>query len=549
MGNTLLLEINRIHSLMGIISEAPISPFLELAKDMVQTFGKNIGKSKNQLFDEAITALKYAKNEEEAILALAKLSKSSPEIAEKILPKVMQNISPQLKGSLTDLENLLIQDLKKQEMTIEQVDEFIDNWVNTEVKTEFEGVKEILKQDIKNNVRNATRKINKPPTKKQADLVSKIQKVGSTWYTTLEKAGLNKYEIISVSKAMPFRKLRADVQLFAENLVNNNVMGLENAIEEMFGKLKTFTESLEQGNVDLNYIRDINVTLQSFKNNSKLDVDILRDEIIKSLKNARGVNGEKIDYGVLNKIDDYLKTNIPTDFKSPSWVSEFIPETTLGQFMEEITKTKIKFESRFWHILERGISLLTTGTFRKLDNFRNFWIKKGVPRGLLELYVVISVYSKIIIPFIGGLFISVVQAIWANSPKGEGKDYLERVWDLTMDKVGRALLPKDDDGTLNWFKALVPFNWYWDNLYNGWNSISKGEFKDIWAEFIGKGKELEENADELVKKASKTINKIEDTPLGFKAFILKDWIDPNTKKSQLTGNEIYGKQEIGRAHV
>ncbi len=35
--------------------------------------------------------------------------------------------------------------------------------------------------------------------------------------------------------------------------------------------------------------------------------------------------------------------------------------------------------------------------------------------------------------------------------------------------------------------------------------------------------------------------KFEDTPIGFKDFIMKEWIDPQTKRSQLIGNEIFGK--------
>jgi hypothetical protein len=49
------------------------------------------------------------------------------------------------------------------------------------------------------------------------------------------------------------------------------------------------------------------------------------------------------------------------------------------------------------------------------------------------------------------------------------------------------------------------------------------------------------SADTIITKGNEVVNKIEDTELGFRDFIMNTWNDPITKKSQLTGNEIYSK--------
>ena len=516
MDKILITELNKISQLMGVISEAIIGsgPFIDIIKDITKLAEKNVGKI-SRTFDDAVKDLKYVKTDEDAIKLLAKFTNESPEIAEKIIPRVMQTIDADEKLVLKQLEDLVTADVKKGGMTQSEADKFIDGWVDENLKTEFTGVKEIIKKDLKTNVRNSIKpKPNKPVTKKQENLVTQIKNVGSTWYTTLQNAGLSKWEIASVSKAAPFRKLRADVQLFAENIINNRIVGTKNVIEEMFGKLKTFTEKLEEGVVDYNYIRDINITLQSFKNSEKLDIDILRKELVKSLKTAKGPKGETIPYDIINKIDMYLSENIPTDIKSPSWISEWLPETTLGSFYKDLTKAEIDFQSRFWTLMERNISYLTTGTLKRAEEFRSYWIKRGIPKGLLKMYVDVSLVTKIYVPFIFGTLASLVQAFGANLPGGEKMGYAERVGKLLSEKMWNAILPKDDDGTVNWLKTLNPFNFFWDNIYNGIDKISKGEFSWIGDLVTGQTKKIENEAEKKKQEYEKNNkeNNVEPSP-------------------------------------
>jgi hypothetical protein len=517
MNNFLITEVSRISQLMGVISEATINgPFIDLIIDITKLAEKKVGKI-SQSFDDAVKELKYVRTDEEAIRILARLTKESPEIAEKILPKVMQTISVEEKAVLNQLEEIVTDSLKKKELNQQQANEFIDGWVDETVKTEFSGVREIIKQDIKKNVRNSLDIV--PVSKSNQQLVTKIKNVGSTWYTTLKSAGLSKAEIISVSKILPFRKLRADVQLFAENIFKNRIAGTENALEDMFGKLKTFTDQLQEGVVDLNYIRDINITLQSLKNNKNIDVDILRKEVVKSLKNAKGPNGETIPYDVVNKIDVYLSENIPTDIKSPSWVTEYLPGTSAGAFIKELTGAEFKFQSKFWNMAERASSYLTTGTFRKFEEFRSFYIKNGVfemkngiipSGGLVNMYVMVSLVTKLFIPALFGIMISLVQAIEANGPKGKGMEYSERLYNLFMEKMWNAWLPKDPDGTLNWVKTLIPFNFFWDNIYNSWNSVSKGDYKSIWDAITRRTNEIEEQVRQRVVPVVPVVDDVND---------------------------------------
>ena len=71
------------------------------------------------------------------------------------------------------------------------------------------------------------------------------------------------------------------------------------------------------------------------------------------------------------------------------------------------------------------------------------------------------------------------------------------------------------------------------------NALTKGEvafnkIKSAMADIVNKSKNI-------VKSG---IDSFENTPIGFKAFIIKDWIDEKTKKSQLTGTEEFGKEDV-----
>jgi len=525
MKKSLIIELNRINGLMGLITEAPGGPWVTLGETIVKSFGKKVGKI-SQIFDDSMAALRYAKTEEVAISSLAKLANESPEIAEIILPKIMATVDAAEKGVIKDLESMLVKEIKAGKMTKEQADEFIDEWVSKEVKTEFTGVQDLIKLNSKNNVSEAIKvKPIRPPGKKGKEVVNIIKKVGSEWYTTLGRAGLNPAEKLSVAKALPFRKLRADVQLFAENLINNRFGRQEKAIEEMFKKLKKFVEGLEtNAEPNLAYIRDINVTLQSLKASEAMDVKLLREAVIESLKKAKGPNGETIDYKTISKIDSFLSENSPTDINSPSWLSDFIPTTAMGEMYKKYTKSELTLTSFGWDMAERIGMFGLTGTLKTYNGFRNYWISKGIPMGLLSLYVWSSLWSKVFIPLIFGVLVSIIQAFEANKPGGVGKDYLERLLDLVWEKLLAALVPKDEDGSLNWIKILIPFNYYYDTIYANWNSISKGEWGWMYEEAEKKGKEIieagKEKIEKVKEKVSPVVEGIANTEPGFKAFCL-----------------------------
>ena len=56
-------------------------------------------------------------------------------------------------------------------------------------------------------------------------------------------------------------------------------------------------------------------------------------------------------------------------------------------------------------------------------------------------------------------------------------------------------------------------------------------------------KKVEDGVDEAINNVdgSDIINKIDNTTAGFKAFVVKNYIDPTTKKSKLTGEEKFNK--------
>jgi hypothetical protein len=76
------------------------------------------------------------------------------------------------------------------------------------------------------------------------------------------------------------------------------------------------------------------------------------------------------------------------------------------------------------------------------------------------------------------------------------------------------------------------------------NALTKGEvafkkIKSAMANIETKSKNIVKSGIDKIKSG---IDKRENTPLGFKAFIIDNWIDDKTKKSQLTGTEKFGKE-------
>jgi hypothetical protein len=75
------------------------------------------------------------------------------------------------------------------------------------------------------------------------------------------------------------------------------------------------------------------------------------------------------------------------------------------------------------------------------------------------------------------------------------------------------------------------------------NPLRKKELLESIDKQIKLANEKVETAKDKVDEAINNVdvNDIVDTELGFKAFIVQNWIDPMTKKSQLTGNETFTK--------
>ena len=198
---------------------------------------------------------------------------------------------------------------------------------------------------------------------------------------------------------------------------------------------------------------------------------------------------------------------------------------------KKYTKSELTLTAFGWDMVERIGMFGLTGTLKNYNSFRKYWISQGIPMGLLTLYVWSSLWSKVFIPLIFGFLVSIIQAFEANKPGGVGKDYLERLWDLTMEKLLAALVPKDEDGSLNWIKLLIPFNYYYDTIYANWNSISKGEWKWMYEEAEKKGKEIidegKKKIEKVKEKVTEKVGEIAKTPEGFEAFCLKNGYTPD----------------------
>lgn len=514
---TLLCEINRNRVLMNLpILKESLNPalWIDLAKTVTKTIEDNpklLGVGTDEV-SRIINDLKVLKNDDEILLKLSRLSELVPAVNKTITEAVLSTLTKVEKESINTMANFIIKTIAENNKKSSEVASTVSYWVERNIKTDYKGAKNVIVNDMLDQIKIhydlsgtfpkkiEVKKINPTINPKGAQVVSSIEKWSKAWNSLLKNSDLNKAEILSVNKKFPLRKSRAHLQFMFESFTNKKIKNIDASIEEMMGKLKKFTESIETGKVDTSIISDINITLQSFKKNELDDINIFREYIIDGMRN------NKIDSGIIQKVKDYLYKENPLDPKAPSWFSEWWPTTSAAKLMDAIKSGQLKW----YNYIEFILGFLTTGRLKRIADYYDELYELGFFKGTWSIIKWSWIYSKIIIPLIFSLITSIVQGFAVLGEWADGMDYSSRVYYLIMDKMESSVFPKDETGEWQVWKTIIPFSWYWSTLYEKWNDVNLGKFNWITERAIEKAEEIKKIAEEKFKKTENDVKKVVD---------------------------------------
>jgi hypothetical protein len=586
MTKLLLTEILRQQQLMG--KTLIVEQFVKLADDIIDFLGKMSGK----LSDETMQLTKKlgtAVSEKEVVEILSKLAKSNDEVAKYIIPKIMSTLSDVELKAISDVKYYLKKQITDGKITPEAAKKMAQNWADKKVVSPFDEVKNIIKKELFDFVDDEVRKINVPTPKPKIDPNTITGVAGQTWQEIkpLSTQELKKLEKLYRTKGLGqsfFKKLK----LFGQEVVNmmTKQYKLMDETLSLIKSLDTVTNAAQRTDI-LKKIGD-NVKFLTQK-----DVDNfgIIDEWI---------NTNVLDYGIKNKVkgfEGYQKAAALLDPKSlETW------KKTYGDFWTRrgklIKQVNSMLNPRSWFGDNIAKWEGTSTNAKRYNKWKAFFkgpefaeLRRYATLGQTQSWKGIQDYAKQFgtVPAVLNVSKELVYSYVALSAVMAFTDYITDIFGNAVRNVPylnefgplyKQILSYDEhikkEDSNNSVESVEGYLLFWQDMKNYYQD----ELKDLTIQFPGliddfgvllyfirefswtkegvdkiiaqseKVKTEAQNAQEKVvdeaeklgERASNTMNKIEDTPLGFKAFILKDWIDEKTKKSQLTGNETYGKQ-------
>lgn len=157
----LIYEIAKMQKLMT--GTLILEQFTDLIDDFLVYAGKLAGKLPDNV-EQLIAKLSKTATEDEIIKVLAEISKSSDELSQFIVPKIMRTMSDVERKYINEFK-LAIKEAINNGMDVDRVKSSAEDWVEKNIKTEFEGIKDLIKKDLTDYSDNVARKVNPPASK------------------------------------------------------------------------------------------------------------------------------------------------------------------------------------------------------------------------------------------------------------------------------------------------------------------------------------------------------------------------------------------------
>ena len=584
MSKLLITEVFRLQKLMG--KSLIVEQFVAVADDVL----KLIGKISGRLSDETIELSKKlgkAVTEEEVIEVLSKLVKSNKEIANYIIPKIMSTLGDAERKSITDAKLGFQKLIRNKQITPEAARKMGNDWVDKYVVTQFDGITDIIKKEFADFIEIEIRKVNAPKPKKTPKTITDvagqswedIQPVSAIQLKRLEKLyrqkGLGKsfFKSLKIFYQTVIDMMTKQYQLMDETLsLIKSLDTVENAAQktDIAKKIGDNIQLLTERDIDNYLIIDewVTTNVLDYQLKSKIK-DLSGYQKAGALLNPETLATWKKTYGDFWTRRGKLFTQANSMLNPFSWFGDNIAKWEgTSAYAKRWNKWKSIMSGPEFAELRRyakgGQTQSWEGIKKYADQFGEIPAVLNVSKELAYSYVALSAVLALT-DYLTDLFGNVVRNVpYVNQLvpiKQQISSYNEHI-----KKEGLGTGVESVEGYGNFFKDLGT---YYSDEFKDLNVFFPGLIDDLGV-FLGlirnfnfseeevekikaqgekvkkEAKKAQESvvksADTIITKGNEVVNKIEDTELGFRYFIMNDWIDKQTKKSQLTGNEIYSKE-------
>ncbi len=168
----LIKEISHLQKLMT--GRLLLEQLATLVDDVVNYAAKLVGKVSDDV-ERLVARLSKASTEEEVMSILADIARSSDDMADMILPRVMSTISDVERKTINDIKKLYKDALENGEIDESYAKSSAETWVNQNVKTEFDGVKDLIKKEITDYIDDVAKQVNPPKPKPNQVLIQLLK--------------------------------------------------------------------------------------------------------------------------------------------------------------------------------------------------------------------------------------------------------------------------------------------------------------------------------------------------------------------------------------
>lgn len=465
-------------------------------------------------FANEISLLAKASTEEDAIEILAKLANKEIQFARKIIPEVYKNLPDEIFREVDDI----ILAAKKQvdggvPVDSQVVQKAIDRRVAA-LKVPFDEIKTILKADInkalgeyKPNV-----KPNPDPNTPRPEDQKTLQGLIDDW-ETITKGSITPKDRILLMKNIPFRQARAIINLYCNKFWNSFDMLEKKSVEKMAGLLKQAAEDLNKVDkktgmlapeVNTLLYRTIQAEIEALRKSQFLYMDGLYKQLQEILTKALG------SYSNATKIVDNLKAQESLSKDSQSYW-RYLMDDTYFKKLRALPGKDVEWYTYLWNTFLRSVSFVGTGQLRKFGEIEmEFLRNKSFLGGLGYMWLYFTALTKIWMPFLYSFFDAAYYGFIRDTPAEEVEgEYGRQFWNAFRTNMADAFLSFQEqfdaqlgenvetneiDVPKSVVKALIPFNFYGDDILGMLNAVSSGRLKVYFEERLQRTRRIFEDA-------------------------------------------------------
>jgi hypothetical protein len=509
--NILLVEINRVNELIGnkkILNEQWVSKIVTGVLRFVDDASKK-GWKVGASVENEIAALSKAASDEEAIKILAKISNSSKEFQDIILPEVMKSLSKEVKDEILNITNLAKKELDSGK-SIDDVNSLVDKQMS-KIKSDFEGVNDILKKQIKDELSTYKPNVKPKPEPSNTDLTIRdaMEKAFSQW-DSIAPGKLTLKDKTLLTDSFWFRGMRAQIN-----------RAFNNFFKKQDESLKRIVELSKQANEDIlnaQKRKTLYKTIDQEIENLRKNEDFVKENALEIFNVELA---KKIGYGKANEITNTLKNSQSLSDDYPSYFQYLMDETYIGKMRKlpvypkgHAREGKVDWSRAISNTLERTAMFLTSGNPRKISEIYNEFIAtygKKWWKGAIYYYAWMWGIKRTIFPVIFGLLDELYYGwnretgsedygnflqTWGHFIKERIKDTLV-AYDKTFDKVsGMNKYEIDTKNTI--LKIINPWELLWDDIFKYADWHNEGGARNAWERFYSNSRDRFEKS-EVVK--------------------------------------------------